>query len=149
MIENEANQLLSKLSNGDMSIHFVTQRAYSDATREDLKETLDIEIQDQAGIRDYEMYSGGESFRINFAIRMALGHVLANRAGAKLRTLIIDEGLSSQDAAGRGKLINAINTIKAEYDKVLVISHVPEIIEAFPTQLRVEKTAQGSQVRLI
>lgn len=149
MIEAEANQLLYKLSNGTMAVHFVTQKAYSDASREDMKETLEIEIQDQAGIREYEMYSGGEAFRINFAIRMALSHVLANRAGAKLRTLVIDEGFGSQDAAGRDKLINAINTVSADFDKVLVITHIPEIIESFPVQLRVEKGSSGSRVRVL
>ena len=132
-----------------MAVHFVTQKAYADGSRDDLKETLDIEIQDGAGIRDYEMYSGGESFRINFAIRMALSHVLANRAGAKLRTLVIDEGFGSQDAGGRDRLINAINIVKAEYDKVLVITHIPEVIEAFPVQLRVEKGSNGSKVRML
>ena len=148
-IESKANQLLHRLSGGQMAVHFITQKAYSDSGREDMKETLDIEIQDQAGIRDYEMYSGGESFRINFAIRMALSNVLANRAGAKLRTLVIDEGFGSQDAGGRDRLINAINTVKEEYDKVLVITHIPEVIESFPVQLRVEKTAAGSQVRIL
>jgi len=71
-IESKANELLYKLSDGKMAVHFVTQKAYSDSSRDDMKETLDIEIQDQSGIREYEMYSGGESFRINFAIRMAL-----------------------------------------------------------------------------
>jgi len=148
-IESKANQLLNRLSDGKMAVHFITQKAYSDSTREDMKETLDIEIQDSAGIRDYEMYSGGESFRINFAIRMALSNVLANRAGAKLRTLVIDEGFGSQDAGGRDRLINAINMVKEEYDKVLVITHIPEVIESFPVQLRVEKTSTGSQVRII
>ena len=95
------------------------------------------------------MYSGGESFRINFAIRMALSHVLANRAGAKLRTLVIDEGFGSQDAGGRDRLINAINIVKEEYSKVLVISHIQEVIEAFPVQLRVEKTSSGSKVTMM
>ena len=148
-IENEANQILSRLSDGKMAIHFVTQKAYADASRDDMKETLDVEIQDQAGIRSYEMYSGGESFRINFAVRIALSHVLANRAGAKLRTLVIDEGFGSQDAAGRDKLINAINVIKSDYDKVLVITHIPELIESFPVQLRVEKSLDGSKVRIL
>ena len=148
-IESKANELLHRLSDGQMAVHFVTQKAYADGSRDDLKETLDIEIQDQAGIRDYEMYSGGESFRINFAIRMALSHVLANRAGAKLRTLVIDEGFGSQDAGGRDRLINAINIVKAEYDKVLVITHIPEVIEAFPVQLRVEKGSGGSKVRIL
>lgn len=148
-IESKANQLLNRLSNGDMSVHFVTQKAYSDSSREDMQETLDVQIQDQAGIRDYELFSGGESFRINFAIRMALSNVLANRSGAKLRTLVIDEGFGSQDAGGRDRLINAINTVKAEYDKVLVITHVQEVIESFPVQLRIEKTNAGSQVRIL
>ena len=33
-------------------------------------ETLDIAITDQAGKRPYELFSGGEAFRVNFAIRI-------------------------------------------------------------------------------
>ena len=38
-----------------------------------------------------ELFSGGEAFRINFALRIALSKMLARRAGARLRTLVIDE----------------------------------------------------------
>ncbi len=148
-IEAKANQILERLSSGTMSIRFLTQRSYKDLSREDLMETLDIQIRDQAGVRDYEMYSGGESFRINFAIRLALSHVLAQRAGAKLQTLVIDEGFGSQDSLGRQRLIEAINLIKGDFKKILVISHIEQIIEAFSTQLLVEKTPQGSQVTLV
>ncbi|MEA2008573.1 MAG: SMC family ATPase, partial [Chloroflexota bacterium] len=110
-IEARANQVLDRLSGGTMSVRFLTQREYKDKKRDDLKETLDIQIRDQAGMRDYEMYSGGEAFRINFAIRLALSHVLAQRAGARLQTLVIDEGFGSQDAIGRQRLIEAINLI--------------------------------------
>ncbi|MBK8616465.1 MAG: SMC family ATPase [Anaerolineales bacterium] len=71
-IEQKANDLLDRLSDGHMSIRFVTQSEYKDKKRDDLKETLDIQISDSAGLRDYEMYSGGEAFRVNFAIRLAL-----------------------------------------------------------------------------
>ena len=148
-IEAKANQILERLSSGTMSIRFLTQRSYKDLNREDLMETLDIQIRDQAGVRDYEMYSGGESFRINFAIRLALSHVLAQRAGAKLQTLVIDEGFGSQDSLGRQRLIEAINLIKGDFKKILVISHIEQIKEAFSTQLLVEKTPQGSQVTLV
>jgi exonuclease SbcC len=127
----------------------VTQREYKDSKREDLKETLDIQIRDQSGYRDYEMYSGGESFRINFAIRLALSHVLAQRAGARLQTLVIDEGFGSQDTVGRQRLIEAINLIRDDFEKILVITHVEQIKDAFSTQLLVEKTPQGSQVTLV
>lgn len=63
-IETATNTLLSRLSHGRMSFNFVTQREYKDASREDLKETLDMVISDGVGQRDYEMYSGGEAFRL-------------------------------------------------------------------------------------
>ena len=75
-----------------MSIRFITQKEYKDSSRDDLRETLEIQISDTAGMRDYEMYSGGEAFRINFAIRLALSEILAQRAGARLQTLVVDEG---------------------------------------------------------
>ncbi|MCC6569775.1 MAG: SMC family ATPase, partial [Anaerolineales bacterium] len=76
-IEEKANELLDRLSDGSMSIRFVTQKDFKDKKRDDLKETLDIAISDSAGIRNYEMYSGGEAFRVNFAIRLALSEILA------------------------------------------------------------------------
>ncbi len=148
-IEAKANQILDRLSGGSMSLRFLTQREYKDAGREDLKETLDIQIRDQAGFRDYELYSGGESFRINFAIRLALSHVLAQRAGARLQSLIIDEGFGSQDVVGRQRLIEAINLIQDDFEKILVITHIEQIKEAFSTQLLVEKTPHGSIVTLV
>jgi len=148
-IEAKSNQILERLSGGTMSIRFLTQRSYKDSGREDLKETLDIQIRDQSGFRDYEMYSGGESFRINFAVRLALSHVLAQRAGARLQTLVIDEGFGSQDSIGRQRLIEAINLIRGDFEKILVITHIEQIKEAFSTQLFVEKTPQGSQVTLV
>jgi exonuclease SbcC len=148
-IESKANQLLERLSEGGMSVRFLTQREYKDTSREDLKETLEIQIQDRAGARDYEMYSGGESFRVNFAIRLALSHILAQRAGARLQTLVIDEGFGSQDALGRQRLIEAINLIRDDFKKILVITHIEEMKDKFSTQLLVEKTPQGSQVTMI
>lgn len=148
-IEAHANQVLERLSGGAMSVNFLTQREYKDSRRDDLKETLDIQIRDQAGVRDYEMYSGGEAFRINFAIRLALSHVLAQRAGARLQTLVIDEGFGSQDAMGRQRLLDAINLIRGDFKKILVITHIDALKDAFATQLYVEKTPSGSRVNLI
>jgi exonuclease SbcC len=148
-IETKANKILDRLSAGSMSIRFITQREYKDKKRQDLMETLDIQISDNAGIRDYEMFSGGESFRINFAIRLALSEVLAQRAGARLQTLVIDEGFGSQDEMGRQRLIEAINTVKADFAKILVITHIDSLKEAFPTRIEVTKTSRGSNVKVI
>jgi exonuclease SbcC len=147
-IETKANEILERLSNGTMSVRFATQSPYKDKSREDLKETLGILISDGMGTRDYEMYSGGEAFRINFAIRLALSEVLAQRAGARLQTLVIDEGFGSQDASGRQRLIEAINAVRQDFAKILVITHIEELKEAFPTRIEVEKSERGSTVRV-
>ena len=143
-IEDKANELLDRLSDGQMSIRFATQTEYKDKKRDDLRETLDIQISDAAGIRNYEMYSGGEAFRVNFAIRLALSKILAQRKGARLQTLVIDEGFGSQDIQGRQRLIEAINLVKNDFAKILVITHLDELKDAFPTRIEVEKTERGS-----
>jgi exonuclease SbcC len=148
-IEEKANELLERLSDGQMSIRFVTQAEYKDKKRDDLKETLDIQISDGAGMRDYEMYSGGEAFRVNFAIRLALSEILSQRKGARLQTLVIDEGFGSQDALGRQRLIEAINTVKNDFAKILIITHLDELKDAFPNRIEVEKTERGSSVKII
>jgi DNA repair protein SbcC/Rad50 len=148
-IEETTNTLLSRLSNGRMSFSFVTQREYKDGSRDDLKETLDMVISDNVGERDYEMFSGGEAFRVNFSIRLALSQVLARRAGARLQTLVIDEGFGSQDAQGRQRLVEAINLVKDDFEKILVITHLDELKDAFPTRIEVEKTPQGSQLQVM
>ncbi len=148
-IEQKANDLLDRLSDGHMSIRFVTQSEYKDKKRDDLKETLDIQISDSAGLRDYEMYSGGEAFRVNFAIRLALSEILAQRKGARLQTLVIDEGFGSQDAQGRQRLIEAINLVKNDFAKILIITHLDELKDAFPNRIEVEKTERGSTIKVI
>ena len=148
-IEDKANELLDRLSDGQMSIRFATQTEYKDKRRDDLKETLDIQISDAAGIRNYEMYSGGEAFRVNFAIRLALSKILAQRKGARLQTLVIDEGFGSQDTQGRQRLIEAINLVKNDFAKILVITHIDELKDAFPTRIEVEKTERGSTLYVL
>jgi exonuclease SbcC len=147
-IESKANELLDRLSDGSMSVRFVTQSSYKDKKREGLKETLDIQLSDGAGVRDYEMYSGGEAFRANFAIRLALSEVLASRKGARLQMLVIDEGFGSQDEQGRQRLIQSINAVQDDFAKILIITHLEELKDAFPTRIEVEKVEGGSVVTI-
>jgi exonuclease SbcC len=141
-IEDEANRLLARMTDGRMNVQFETQR---DTKKGDVIETLDIKISDELGTRSYALFSGGESFRVNFAIRIALSKLLARRAGARLRTLVIDEGFGTQDTQGRERLVEAINSIKDDFERILVITHIEELKDAFPVRIDVTKTPQGSQ----
>ncbi len=144
-IEEEANRLLGRMTDNRMHLKIESQR---DTRKGDTIETLDIKIADELGTRNYEMFSGGEAFRVNFALRIALSKLLARRAGAPLPTLIIDEGFGTQDSAGREKLVEAINSIQDDFEKILVITHIEELKDAFPVRIDVFKTEDGSTFSL-
>ncbi len=144
-IENEANKLLGRMTDNRMHVKIETQR---ETRRGSTAETLDIKIADELGTRNYEMYSGGEAFRIDFAIRIALSRILARRAGAPLPTLIIDEGFGTQDSTGLEKLKEAITSIQDDFEKIIVVTHIEELRDAFPTRIDVVKTADGSTIEV-
>ena len=144
-IENEANDLLGRMTDNRMNVKFDTQKA---TKKGDVQETLEIIISDELGARPYELYSGGEAFRIDFAIRIALSKLLAKRAGAPLPTLIIDEGFGTLDNTGIEKIKEAINSIRNDFEKIIVITHIDELKDAFPSRINVTKTANGSVIEL-
>jgi exonuclease SbcC len=141
-LEESANYLLTRMTDGRMHVRLDTQREKKTGG---VAETLDILIGDELGTRSYESYSGGEAFRVNFAIRVALSQMLARRAGAQLRTLFIDEGFGTQDDGGRQRLVEAINSVQDQFDLLLVITHIEELRDAFPVQITVHKTPDGSR----
>ncbi len=145
-IEKEANRILNRLTDNQMHIALKTQKERKSSSG--LMETLEVVIADSVGTRNYELYSGGEAFKINFALRLALSRLLVNRAGAKLQTLIIDEGFGSQDNAGKERLLEVIKSIQDEFELILVVTHIDELKEAFPVQIHVAKDDNGSKVTI-
>ena len=136
-IENEANRLLNRMTDGRMAVRMETQRETKSS--QELRETLDIILSDELGSRDYSLYSGGEAFRANFAIRIALSKLLARRAGAALQTLIVDEGFGTQDSQGRERLVQAITSIQDDFERILVITHIDELKDLFPSAHRCDE----------
>jgi exonuclease SbcC len=149
-LEAETNHILARLTGNQLHVQIVTQRAGRRASKKTTKliDTLDILIADASGTRPYETYSGGEAFRINFSIRLALARLLAQRAGTSLQMLIVDEGFGTQDAEGCDRLIAAINAIASDFSCILTVTHMPQFKEAFQTRIEVRKTQQGSQLCL-
>ena len=141
-IEQATNHLLGRMTDNRLAIKMETQRANQGGN---IVETLDILISDELGPRSYELFSGGEAFRINLALRIALSKVLSSRLGAPLPTLFIDEGFGTQDAAGRERIVDAIASIQDEFDKIIVITHLDDLKDLFPARIEVLKTQDGSQ----
>ena len=149
-LEAETNHILARLTGNQLHVQIVTQRAGRRTSKKTTKliDTLDILIADASGTRPYETYSGGEAFRINFSIRLALARLLAQRAGTSLQMLIVDEGFGTQDSEGCDRLIAAINAIASDFSCILTVTHMPQFKEAFQTRIEVRKTQQGSQICL-
>ncbi|MEX0783848.1 MAG: SMC family ATPase [Dehalococcoidia bacterium] len=146
-VEHTANDMLDRMTGGRIHVNLATQRQSASGK---ITETLDIRISDEIGTRDYEMYSGGEAFRVDFALRIALARLLAERAGATLPTLIIDEGFGSQDAEGIDRLVQAITAIQDEFRLILVVTHIEELKERFERRIEVTKDhPRGSLARVI
>lgn len=145
-IESDANRILSRLTDSKMHVGLVTQHKTKAGS---MVETLDLLIGDELGTRNYELYSGGEAFKVNFAIRVALSRLLARRSGAKLETLIIDEGFGSQDEISRDRLVKAIRSIQSDFARIIVITHISDIKEMFPVQIQVTKRNGTSQLQLL
>lgn len=142
-VETEANRLLHRMSDGRMNLRLETQR---EKVTGGVAETLEIIISDELGSRSYELYSGGEAFRANLALRIALSRLLARRAGAQLQTLVIDEGFGSQDTRGLDMVVETINSIKDDFELVIVISHIDELKDQFGARIDVVKNPGGSRV---
>ncbi|KKP29608.1 MAG: Exonuclease SbcC [candidate division TM6 bacterium GW2011_GWF2_30_66] len=145
-VEQEANNILARLTNNQSQIFIESLR---DLKNGGTKETLDIKISDTAGIRQYELFSGGEAFRIDFALRIAISKLLARRAGTALQTLIIDEGFGSQDEEGLTKIMDAIYKIQEDFSKIIIVSHLNSMKDQFPVHFLINKGPQGSQVSVI
>jgi len=114
-----------------------------------LKETLDIHISDHMGIRPYDLFSGGEAFRIDFALRIGLAKFVSHKSGTQLQTLIIDEGFGSQDDEGLSHLMDALHKIHGSFAKIIIVSHLPYFKDQFPVHFMVHKGAQGSLMHVI
>ena len=140
-LQDDANEILGRITENRMHLKLELDESTS--------EQLEIRIADELGTRDYLTFSGGEAFRINFALRIALSRLLARRSGAPLPVLFIDEGFGSQDRSGQERLTEAIQSIQDEFEKIIVITHIDQMKEAFPVRIEVSKSELGSTFSIV
>lgn len=145
-IEYEANEILARLTNNQMQLFI---ESVKDLKSGKTKETLDIKISDTEGVRSYDLFSGGEAFRIDLALRIGISKLLANRAGTALETLIVDEGFGSQDDEGVTLVLESFYKIQDDFKKIIIVSHLNNIKDQIPVHFVVTKQINGSTVRVM
>jgi DNA repair exonuclease SbcCD ATPase subunit/intein/homing endonuclease len=142
-IEKIANQLLSNLTDGNVNIQIQTQKLNQDGT---FREVFDIIITDEHHSSSFNMFSGGEKFRIAFVIRMALSILLSRRSGVKVSAIFYDEAFQDLDESGIDKMMEIFGLLSQDFRHQLVITHTSQMKDYFDDIITVEKTSEGSFV---
>ncbi|MFQ3599504.1 MAG: SMC family ATPase [Chloroherpetonaceae bacterium] len=147
-IERLANELLAQLTNNLFSLSFQTEKKKKAG---DTKQVLEVIISDaNANTRPYETFSGGERFRIDFSLRLALSKYLATTSGTPIKMLVIDEGFGTQDQMGIDAMVEAMNQVSDDFEKLILITHLEDMKDAFPTRIVVKKDPlKGSHFEVI
>lgn len=110
---------------------------------ERVPDTLALQVIDRDmcdEIRTVHSLSGGESFLVSLALALGLSSLSSNRM--KVESLFIDEGFGSLDAETLRLAMDALENLRTQGRKIGVISHVQEMTERIPVQIRI--TRQGS-----
>lgn len=120
-------------------------------TIERIPSTLGLQVVDQdmgGEVRTVYSLSGGESFLISLALALGLASLSSSRM--RVESLFIDEGFGSLDPATLNIAMDALERLHNQGRKVGVISHVQEMTERIPVQIRVSKMASGrSKVEVV
>lgn len=131
-----ANDRLAKLTNGRYAFVLSDDQARGNGTK---WSGLEINVyDDNAGQeRSVRTLSGGESFIASLALALGLGEVIQERSGGiQVDVLFIDEGFGSLDQEALNQALNALQSIQG-YKMIGIISHVTELENQVPNQLRV------------
>ena len=97
--------------------------------------------------RSIHSLSGGESFLVSLALALGLASLTSNRL--RIESLFIDEGFGSLDLETLTIAMNALTHLEAQGRKVGVISHVTEMTDAIPVQIRIEKRGKGGASKIV
>ena len=91
--------------------------------------------------------SGGESFKVALSLALGLADTISESSGGiELNTMLIDEGFGSLDSESLDAAINCLYSLRADGRYIGIISHVNELKERIPQQIRVIPGINGSTI---
>ena len=102
-------------------------------------QVVDLDMGDE--IRTVYSLSGGESFLVSLALALGLASLSSSKM--KVESLFIDEGFGSLDPNTLNVAMDALERLHNQGRKVGVISHVQEMTERIPVQIKVSKKSSG------
>ncbi|WP_110658158.1 AAA family ATPase [Salinicola halimionae] len=97
--------------------------------------------------RSVHSLSGGETFLVSLALALGLASMASHHLA--IESLFIDEGFGSLDPESLALAMDALDGLQAQGRRVGVISHVQEMHERIPLQIRVEPSGNGASQLVI
>ncbi|MBS1778729.1 MAG: AAA family ATPase [Bacteroidetes bacterium] len=105
-------------------------------------QVIDHDMGDE--VRTVHSLSGGESFLASLALALGLASLSSSRM--QVESLFIDEGFGSLDPVTLNIATDALERLHNQGRKVGVISHVQEMTERIPVQIKVSKQNSGRSI---
>ncbi len=121
---------------GELTQRYKLERVSADSLS---LQVVDLDMLSE--VRSVHSLSGGESFLISLALALGLSSLSSNRM--RVESLFIDEGFGSLDADTLRVAMDALERLQTQGRKIGVISHVAEMTERIPVQIRVIKSSNG------
>jgi DNA repair protein SbcC/Rad50 len=144
-LQGEALEILAEA--GSERLSFLSRGRYRLAFEEDEFSVEDRQNGDER--RSVRTLSGGETFLASLALALALAEQIGSLAvtpKARLESLFIDEGFGALDPESLEVATEALSQLGGEDRMVGVITHVRELADRMPVQIRVEREARGSRL---
>jgi exonuclease SbcC len=97
--------------------------------------------------RDTSTLSGGETFLASLALALGLADVVtAEAGGTRIEALFVDEGFGSLDEETLDEVMTVLDGLREGGRMVGIVSHVAELKQRIPAQIRVHKGRSGSHL---
>jgi len=97
--------------------------------------------------RDTSTLSGGETFLASLALALGLADVVtAEAGGTRIEALFVDEGFGSLDEDTLEEVMTVLDGLREGGRLVGIVSHVAELRQRIPAQVRVRKGQAGSHL---
>ncbi len=138
-----ASQRLLKMTSGRYSL------VHTDARRGAGRSGLGLLACDTwTGVdRDTSTLSGGETFLASLALALGLADaVTAEAGGTRIEALFVDEGFGSLDEDTLDEVMTVLDGLREGGRMVGIVSHVGELRQRIPAQIRVHKGHAGSHL---
>ena len=145
-VTQQASLRLREMSEGRYDIRVVEGKSKGQG-----RIGLDLEVMDgfTGRCRPASSLSGGEKFLTSISLALGLSDVITRRSGGiALDSIFIDEGFGSLDDETLDRAVAVLDRIRGQ--RVIgIVSHVGELRTRIPARIEVNKTGNGSSLRII